>query len=154
MRPFAVLVFAACTQRSSGPAVAQEDAAPPAEALDAAPDVVDAGPDVADVGVDAPPARVFSGAATWYATDGRGTCRFPPNPDDPNVVAINKTQWPKITCGQCLLVDGPNGSVKVRVVDVCPGCAFGDLDLGAQAFAAIAAPELGRVRVRWRVVPC
>jgi expansin (peptidoglycan-binding protein) len=148
----AALALAACRT----PAPVREDAAP--DPVDAAPDVIDAAPDVVDAAPDvvdaAPPGRVFTGEATWYATDGRGACRFPPNPDDPNVVAINKAQWPKIACGQCLFVTGPSGSVKVRVVDVCPGCARGDVDLGAQAFAAIASPDLGRVRVRWYVVPC
>jgi expansin (peptidoglycan-binding protein) len=152
MRVALVVALGACTERSSAPrAVAA------AEIFDAAPDVVDAAPDVVDAApdvVDAAPAHVFVGEATWYATDGRGACRFPPNPADPNVVAINKAQWPKIPCGQCLLVTGPNGTVKVRVVDVCPGCARGDLDLSAQAFAAIASPDLGRVKVRWYVSAC
>jgi expansin (peptidoglycan-binding protein) len=153
MRAAFVLAFAACTHRPSAPRVA-EDAPPDGspEIVDAAADVVDAAPDVLVEAAAAP--RVFTGDATWYETDGRGACGFPPNPDAPNVVAINKDQWGQIPCGQCLLVTGPNGSVSVRVVDVCPGCARGDLDLGARAFAQVASPDLGRVRVRWHVVAC
>jgi expansin (peptidoglycan-binding protein) len=155
----ALLALAGCHRR--GPAMsdassndsALDSTAPDAEvdaSLDAASDASDAARGIAD----AAPARVYVGQATWYTTDGRGTCRCPPSPEDPNVVAINKAQYPKIACGQCLQVTGPSGTVKVRVTDVCPGCERGDLDLSAQAFGAIAAPELGRVKVRWFVTPC
>jgi expansin (peptidoglycan-binding protein) len=44
--------------------------------------------------------------------------------------------------------------VVVRIVDRCPECAAGDLDLSAEAFDQIAAPERGRVPIRWRYVAC
>ncbi len=53
-----------------------------------------------------------------------------------------------------VLVTGPKGMVKVRIVDLCPGCAFGGLDLSEQAFGAIAALSAGRVKITWYVVPC
>jgi expansin (peptidoglycan-binding protein) len=40
----------------------------------------------------------------------------------------------------------------VRITDQCPECAAGDIDLGSQAFAAIADPAAGRVRITWNVV--
>jgi expansin (peptidoglycan-binding protein) len=57
-------------------------------------------------------------------------------------------------CGQCVEVDGPNGSVTVRITDRCPGCAEGDLDLSREAFQQIAALQTGRVAITWRPVPC
>ena len=59
-----------------------------------------------------------------------------------------------ISCGQCVRVDGPRGSVTVRIVDQCPECASGELDLSAQAFAKVADPAAGRVNARWQPVSC
>jgi expansin (peptidoglycan-binding protein) len=44
--------------------------------------------------------------------------------------------------------------VVVRVVDQCPGCKHGDLDLGRQAFAKIAPLSAGRVSIAWHEVAC
>ncbi|CAG8707174.1 11411_t:CDS:2, partial [Funneliformis mosseae] len=40
------------------------------------------------------------------------------------------------------------GTVICRVVDSCPGCSFGDLDLSPAAFERIANLELGRA-INW-----
>jgi expansin (peptidoglycan-binding protein) len=42
----------------------------------------------------------------------------------------------------------------VRIVDLCPGCEAGHLDLSMQAFAKIADVAAGRVPISWQVVPC
>ncbi|CAK9139500.1 unnamed protein product [Ilex paraguariensis] len=39
------------------------------------------------------------------------------------------------------------GSVTVRVVDRCPGCAANGLDLSLEAFSAIADPAAGRINI-------
>jgi expansin (peptidoglycan-binding protein) len=57
-------------------------------------------------------------------------------------------------CGSCLSVTGPRGRVVVRVVDQCPGCASGHLDLSREAFARIAEPSQGRVSIQWQPVAC
>ena len=54
----------------------------------------------------------------------------------------------------CADVDGPNGSVRVRIVDLCPECASGDLDLSPQAFDQIAERAQGRVPITWTFVAC
>lgn len=96
-----------------------------------------------------------SGEATYYAADGSGNCSFDPTPGDLNVAALNTTDYAgSAMCGACLAITGPNGSITVRVVDRCPGCAPGDVDLSERAFAAIAPLERGRVPITWRVVPC
>src|SRR5262249_50061263 len=51
-------------------------------------------------------------------------------------------------------VTGPLGEVVVRVVDRCPGCRHGDLDLSREAFAAIAPLSDGRTKIAWRDVAC
>jgi expansin len=96
----------------------------------------------------------YSGEATYYAADGTGSCGFKASPNDLNVAAMNKSQYAKSWCGQCVLVTGPKGSVKVRIVDLCPGCAHGDLDLSEEAFTSIAALSAGRVKITWHVVAC
>ncbi len=95
------------------------------------------------------------GDATYYAADGAGACSYPANPADPFVVALNNPQWQGAAhCGECLEVTGPLGSVVVRVVDKCPECLAGDVDLHPTAFDQIALRSQGRVAVRWERVDC
>jgi expansin (peptidoglycan-binding protein) len=103
---------------------------------------------------DAATGTVYMGQATYYNADGTGACGFKATPNDLDVAALNGSQYKKSWCGQCALVTGPKGMVKVRIVDLCPGCAFGGLDLSQQAFEAIAALSAGRVKITWHVVPC
>ena len=57
-------------------------------------------------------------------------------------------------CGTCVAIDGPEGSVSVRIVDQCPECQPGDIDLSPQAFELIAPLPDGRVPIEWEYVPC
>ncbi len=107
-----------------------------------------------EASADAAPTVDYSGEATYYAADGTGACGFKASPGDLNVAALNKSQYAKSWCGQCVLVTGPKGSVKVRIVDLCPGCAHGDLDLSEESFTSIASLSAGRVKITWHVVPC
>lgn len=96
-----------------------------------------------------------TGEATFYDADGSGSCSFGASPEDLLVAAINGADWTgSAHCGACVEVEGPAGTVVVRIVDKCPGCADGDLDLGREAFAEIADPERGRVPIQWRFVGC
>ena len=71
------------------------------------------------------------------------------------VAAMNGTDYKGAAwCGSCVAVSGPNGEVVVRIVDSCPGCAEGDLDLSKEAFAKIAPLVAGRVDITWRPAPC
>ena len=96
-----------------------------------------------------------TGDGTYYAADGTGNCSFDASPGDLMVVAMNHVdyadaQW----CGACLAVTGPNGTVNVRVVDQCPECKKGDLDMAPQAFDMIADHAAGRVKVTWHEIAC
>lgn len=53
------------------------------------------------------------------------------------------------TCGKYVNVHGPKGSVRVKIVDTCPPCASGDLDLSPAAFGKIADFAKGRVKISW-----
>ncbi len=102
---------------------------------------------------DAP--ATHAGEGTYYAADGSGNCSFDPSPGDLLVAAMNTPDYAgSAVCGACAAVDGPDGSVTVRIVDRCPECASGDLDLSPQAFERIAPLSAGRVPISWRFVAC
>jgi expansin (peptidoglycan-binding protein) len=125
---------------------------PDAAAGDARPQAVDGSAEASSK--DAATGTVYAGEATYYNADGTGSCGFKATPNDLDVAAMNGSQYKKSWCGQCVLVTGPKGMVKVRIVDLCPGCAFGGLELSEQAFGAIAALSAGRVKITWVTVPC
>ena len=97
-----------------------------------------------------------SGIATYYNATGAGACGFDPTPDDLMVVSMNAvdygtSEW----CGACLEVEGPTGkTITVRVVDECPECPKGNIDLSPQAFAQLQLLEVGGVAVKWHEVAC
>jgi expansin (peptidoglycan-binding protein) len=96
-----------------------------------------------------------SGIATYYAADGSGHCGYDKSPDDMDVAAMDMPEFNNSAmCGACAEVEGPNGTVRVRIVDSCPECNTGHLDLSKQAFVKIAPIEAGRVTTRWRLVSC
>ena len=99
---------------------------------------------------------VHSGVATYYDfADGGGNCCFPPTPDDLMVGAMNHTDYDgSYACGSCVEIDGPDSTIRVRIVDQCPECNAGHIDLSPLAFSLIAQIEHGRVPITWRVIPC
>ncbi len=116
----------------------------------------DAGtPDDGDIGsacLAAPPAE--TGQATYYDADGTGNCSFDASTDF-LVAAMNATDYgDAVWCGACVDVTGPSGHVVVRIVDKCPGCAAGGLDLSETAFGMISPLSAGRVAITWQEVDC
>jgi expansin (peptidoglycan-binding protein) len=101
-------------------------------------------------------AVVEDGLITYYDATGAGACGYDPSPTDLDVVALDSRQYQNAAwCGACVKVDGPKGSVTVRVVDECPTCdSEKHLDLSRSAFAKVADLELGRVKVKWQFVSC
>ena len=96
-----------------------------------------------------------SGEGTYYAATGAGNCSFDATPGDLMVAAMNAQDYNTAAwCGACIEVTGPNGSVTVRVVDQCPECVHGDLDLSREAFELIAPLSAGRVPITWHEVAC
>lgn len=101
-----------------------------------------------------------AGDATHYdaqagAAARTGSCSFEAIPDERMVAALNGPDYDHAAwCGACLAVRGPDGDIVVRVVDKCPGCEHGDLDLGREAFAQLAPLSAGRVRITWRAIEC
>lgn len=97
-----------------------------------------------------------SGEGTYYAATGAGACGFPASSATPLLVAaMNAPNWSGSgVCGMCAKVTGPLGEVTVKIVDLCPECAAGDLDLSPAAFDMIAERSAGRVPITWTEVPC
>lgn len=97
----------------------------------------------------------FSGIASYYHFSGRGNCSFRPPKKPVLTAAVNTAQYDTAAlCGACLLVIGSKDSVVVRVEDRCPGCKYGGLDLSKEAFERIDDIKKGRIKIRWKQVPC
>jgi expansin (peptidoglycan-binding protein) len=98
-------------------------------------------------------ARV-SGEATHYALQpGDGNCSFPGLPAGQLYVALSPGEYGSAAaCGSYVQVTGPDGSVIVEVVDQCPPCQAGHVDLSEAAFARIAPLAAGLVPVTYHVI--
>lgn len=95
---------------------------------------------------------IHQGLATFYGATGAGACSFDPSPGDLLVAAMNAEEYSTAAvCGAFVLVNGPKGSVTVRIVDLCPECKADHLDLSQEAFQQIAEPVQGRVAITWQV---
>ena len=114
-----------------------------------------AAPLCADAVPDCPAAiSDLDGVATYYSATGAGACTFPPS-SDLMVTALAAPDWAgSAHCGRCIEVWGPEARIVVRVVDLCPECPSGHLDLSAEAFDLIADPVQGIVPVAFRSIEC
>jgi expansin (peptidoglycan-binding protein) len=102
---------------------------------------------------EAPANPLHQGQATYYDATGDGACMFGPSPQDLMVAAMNAVEYDQAAyCGAYVYIVGPKGAVQVRIVDLCPGCQAGHLDLSREAFAQIADLPQGRVPITWQVV--
>ena len=96
---------------------------------------------------------LHTGEGTYYNATGAGNCSFDPSPQNLMVAALNHVDYADSgLCGAFIHVTGPKGSVVVRIVDQCPECPAGDVDMSPQAFVLIADLITGRVPISWRIV--
>jgi expansin (peptidoglycan-binding protein) len=96
---------------------------------------------------------IHSGIATYYNATGAGACMFDPSPGDLMVAAMNAEEYDNAAvCGSYVSVTGPKGTITIRIVDLCPECLAGHLDLSREAFALIADLPQGVVSITWQVV--
>ncbi len=102
----------------------------------------------------APEAGAVAGEATHYVLQpGNGNCSYPAADTDPLYVALPPAEYgAAAACGSYLEVTGPAGSVTVEVVDLCPECHSGHIDLSEQAFARIAPVSAGLVSVTYHTI--
>lgn len=100
----------------------------------------------------------FTGEGTQYGgiagTNG-GNCGIFVDEGDFYHCAMNHEQYDgSMTCGACVHVIGPIGEIDLKIVDQCPECKHGDIDLSTEAFVRIAKLEDGRVPIKWCYIPC
>ncbi|GAA4469875.1 expansin EXLX1 family cellulose-binding protein [Phytohabitans houttuyneae] len=102
----------------------------------------------------APPtgSTVHRGKATFYDSKGEGgNCSYVSAPDDRLYVALGPSEYSAgAACGGYLDVTGPKGKVRVLIMDQCPECQPGHLDLSKEAFARIANPVDGVVSISYK----
>ncbi|EKD00457.1 expansin family protein [Trichosporon asahii var. asahii CBS 8904] len=92
--------------------------------------------------------RQNSGDATFYAV-GLGACGNTNN-DNEMVVALNAPQWDGgAHCGQMLTITLGGKSQTAKVVDLCPGCAHGSLDMSPALFEKFNSKDVGRFQMSW-----
>jgi expansin (peptidoglycan-binding protein) len=70
------------------------------------------------------------------------------------IAAMNTTDYETAAaCGATILIHAAGGkSVTVRIVNECPTCAVGQIDLSHQAFAKLAALKTGRIPISWSLL--
>jgi expansin (peptidoglycan-binding protein) len=95
-----------------------------------------------------------SGEATHYVlTPGDGNCSYPGLPNGGLFVALSPGEYDgSAACGSFIEVTGPDGSVTAEVVDQCPPCQAGHVDLSEQAFERIAPLAAGEVPVTYHPI--
>ncbi len=102
----------------------------------------------------APPTggTVHRGKATFYDSKGEGgNCSFVSAPADRLYVALGPSEYSAgAACGGYLDVTGPKGKVRVLIMDQCPECEAGHLDLSKEAFAKIANPVDGVASISYK----
>jgi expansin (peptidoglycan-binding protein) len=96
---------------------------------------------------------VYTGEGTFHGATGEGTCSYEATPDR-MIAAMNETDYQNSqACGAYVAVTGPSGAtVTVKIVDRCQKCKPGDIDLGEEAFARLAAPSAGRIKISWTLL--
>ena len=104
-----------------------------------------------------PAAAATTGKATHYEAVGGGTtngnCSFPALPTNQLYVAVSPAEYAKgAACGTYLDVTGPKGKVRVVVMDQCPECAAGHIDLSKTAFGKVGTLSDGIVPVTYSTV--
>jgi expansin (peptidoglycan-binding protein) len=93
------------------------------------------------------------GRSSFYHAKGVGACSLDNAVGDAMVVAASRKDFRHAgLCGAYLRLIGPKGEAIVRVVDVCPGCKAGVLDINKPVFAKIADLKRGREQIRWQII--
>jgi len=93
-----------------------------------------------------------SGQGTWYHP-GPGSCGKRNN-DNQLVVAVSE-RFPGAggsACWKNVQIHSGSKSVTAQIVDSCPGCGPGDLDMSPATFQRLAPLGKGVVKIQWNVL--
>lgn len=111
-------------------------------------------------------AQTFTGDGTSYTLGSvsSGNCNFMAAAASAatNYAAINQAQWDSLkNCGRCAQVSCVDAacadktvSEVVHIVDRCPECKSGDLDLSPSVFKKITGSSPSRLKIQWKFVDC
>ncbi|KAF9033560.1 plant expansin [Panaeolus papilionaceus] len=91
----------------------------------------------------------FDNSRMTFFFPGLGACGLV-NTDADFVVALNGAQWEaRIHCGQSVVINANGRTAIATIVDLCPGCPFGGLDLTPGLFQVFAPLEVGVITGSW-----
>ncbi|KAJ2488917.1 hypothetical protein IWW37_004399 [Coemansia sp. RSA 2050] len=99
----------------------------------------------------------FTGKLTWYDVGG-DACGTHSKASD-MVAALNKPQYGNTdevspNCGRCAKIKGDKATIVVKIVDACPECKFGSLDLSKAAFNKVTKADGVAKDISWSWVKC
>jgi len=101
------------------------------------------------------PGPAVPGALTTYTSPGAESSACQPSTLPASFAAVSAARFAgAAACGTCLEIVGPRGVATATVVDVCPSCADGALDVSEAAWIAVADGPPGLATVTWRTVAC
>ncbi|KAI8991124.1 RlpA-like double-psi beta-barrel-protein domain-containing protein-containing protein, partial [Mycotypha africana] len=105
--------------------------------------------------------ETYSGTATWFSPENNGgnygACWGEWIDDDSAIVALNANQYGSMNknsdwCGTKVQISGPHGTATAKVLDACPGCGWGDLDLTPSLFKRVVGNlDKGVGKIHWKV---
>ncbi|KAI1495180.1 RlpA-like double-psi beta-barrel-protein domain-containing protein-containing protein [Biscogniauxia mediterranea] len=91
----------------------------------------------------------FTGDITYY-TPGLGACGST-STDTEHVVALASSQFSgSDPCGKTIEITKDGKTTTATVVDKCPSCAEGAIDVSSTVFESIADLSVGRTTVTWK----
>ncbi|KAK7424449.1 hypothetical protein QQX98_000414 [Neonectria punicea] len=103
------------------------------------------------------PRADITGSSTFYGGNlAGGNCGFSSYtlPSGIYGTAYSGAKWNNAAqCGACIQVTGPKGTIKAMIVDQCPECAEGHLDLFPDAFKAVGGTD-GIVQTSYKFIDC
>ncbi|KAI1212591.1 barwin-like endoglucanase [Annulohypoxylon truncatum] len=96
----------------------------------------------------------YSGDMTYY-TPGLGACgKY--NTESDHIVALAPAQYGydanpnnAAVCGKTIKISYGGKTATATVVDKCPECASGSIDVSPAVFKELASLDKGRVKVTW-----
>ncbi|KAI0156785.1 RlpA-like double-psi beta-barrel-protein domain-containing protein-containing protein [Xylariaceae sp. FL1272] len=90
--------------------------------------------------------RSYTGDITYYEP-GLGACGET-NTDSEDVVALSTADYDG-NCGKTITITKDGNTAQAKVVDKCPSCASGSIDVSSTVFTQLADLSVGRTTVSW-----
>ncbi|KAF8602119.1 hypothetical protein BDV93DRAFT_545520 [Ceratobasidium sp. AG-I] len=92
--------------------------------------------------------QAYSGQATWFYP-GLGACGGT-NTQYEHVVALDAPLWNNgANCWRGITIQAYGQQVDAAIVDLCPGCGYGDLDMAPALFEAFTGLDTGVFQMTW-----